>query len=120
MACLDQNQNDIACNDPDCTYGDCTNSVAVTGGVAASTVSPNPSVAGGVQSTSDFTQLAGVAGQWGATIAAIVGGQPVVTSKGQVRTGVAALAPTAQPMGGMGLILILGLVIVAIVVIGRK
>jgi hypothetical protein len=119
MACLDQNQNNIDCSSPECTYGDCTDSVAVTGGVAASTVSPNPAVYT-PSTANDLSSLANVAGQWGATIAGIVSGTPVVSGPQGVRTGIAAYPTTAQPVGGMGLLLILGLVVVAIVVIGKR
>jgi cobalamin biosynthesis Mg chelatase CobN len=121
--CLDQAQNAIDCSDPNCTYGDCnSSSVAVTGGVAASTVAPNPSIASAGSQATQLSQAFSTLGQWGATITSIATGQPTVSGPGGVRTGVAAVSP-AQSLSAsnpMMLILIIGAILLVVFVVAEK
>lgn len=121
--CLDQDQNDCDCSDPNCTYGDCLSggSVAVTAGATMSTVNPNPSINNSIGSAGGISQLASVFGQWGATIAGIATGQPTVVTAGGARTGVAAVSPSQSiAMGGSSMILLLIAAVVVVIIVADK
>lgn len=114
--CLDQAQNAIDCNDPNCTYGDCNpSSVAVTGGVAASTVAPNPTINAAGSSADSLSQAFSTLGQWGATITSIATRQPTVTTPGGIRTGYAAVAPSQMISGSPTMMILVVLAILAVV-----
>lgn len=94
-----------------------------------STVNANPSIYSGsdVSTADQVSQIAGTIGQWGATIASVVTGNPtsnVVTPSGQVRTlgaaGSTASYPTTSLGGNTGLLLLVGLVVVAILVFSEE
>lgn len=121
------------CNDANCVQGSDTDvngnvcddascapcgSVAVTGGYAATTVAPNPTVVPANASASNLTQMANVLGSWGATIAGIATGTPVVSSPYGVRTGVAAVNPaqtiTSNPTTMLLLVVVIVVVLVAV------
>ena len=131
MACIYGNCNDANCvqgtdtdvNGNPCDDASCSpcGSIAVTGGVPASTVAPNPSIAAANSSASQLTQMTAALGQWGATIAGIASGTPVISSPGGVRTGVAAVTPGQSLVSNPGSsIMILLVVVVVIVLIARK
>lgn len=131
MACTFGNCNDANCvqgSDTDvngnvCDDASCApcGSVAVTGGYAATTVAPNPTVVPANASASSLTQMANVLGSWGATIAGIATGTPVVTSPSGVRTGVAAVNPAQSITGNPTMMLMLvALVVVVVIVAVRK
>lgn len=89
------------------------------GGADLSTVDPNPSIYGSsdMSTAQDISTVANTAGQWGATIASIVSGNPVATvgtPGGGVRTIGAAGSTYNAPGTVMGinsttLLLVLGL-----------
>ena len=136
MACLYGNCNDANCangSDTDVNGNPCDDagcapcgSIAVTGGVAASTVSPNPSVysAGISSSASQMSQVGSVMGQWGATIAGIVTGTPTVVTARGAATGAAAVSPSQSLFGSTGSgsgILLLGIAaVVVLLLVTRK
>jgi hypothetical protein len=125
MPCMFGNCNDANCvagsdtdvNGNPCDDASCSpcGSVAVVGGIPASTVAPNPTIMAASGSATSLTQLGNVLGQWGATIAGIATGTPVVSGPTGFRTGVAAPSPfqssAAQPM------IMLLLVVVVVVVV---
>lgn len=114
--CLDQMQNSVDCSDPNCTYGDCNpDSVAVTGGVAANTVAPNPSIAAASGSASGLTQAFSTLGQWGATITSIAMGQPTVSGPQGVRTGVAAVSPYQRVSSSPVMMILIVVAVLAVV-----
>lgn len=135
MSCIYGN-----CNDANCANGESTDvngnpcddascapcgSIAVTGGVAASTVAPNPAVynAGTTSSAAQMSQMGSVMGQWGATIAGIVTGTPTIVTATGARTGAAAVSPTQSlfSTGGNGMIILLGAgVLIVLVLVMRK
>ena len=133
MACVFGN-----CNDANCVNGDTTDvngnpcddascspcgSIAVTGGVPASTVAPNPSISSAASNPGQLTQMTATLGQWGATIASIVSGTPSVIGPQGSRTGVASLTPNQIVGGNQGtmimIILLVGVVIV-VLAIGKR
>lgn len=120
--CLDQAENMTDCGSPDCTYGDCSaESVAQTGGVAANTVAPNPSISAAGGSANSITQLSATLGQWGATIAGIVTGQPTVSGPQGVRTGYAAVTPSQMAAGSPAMLILVGIVVLGVIlIVARK
>lgn len=126
------------CNDANCVNGDSTDvngnpcddaacapcgSIAVTGGVPASTVAPNPSIASAGSYPGQLTQMTATLGQWGATIASIVSGTPSVIGPQGARTGVASVTPNQMLAGNQGsmlmIVLLVGVVIV-VLAIGKR
>jgi hypothetical protein len=120
------------CNDANCVAGDSTDvngnpcddascspcgSIAVTGGAAANTVPPNPSINNQNSTVNALTQLTGAFGTWGATIAGIVTGVPTVSKQTGFSTGMSAgqLSPTLGVMGAGGLPF--GMIVVVVVII---
>ena len=102
---------------------DSINSIAYSAGADLSTVSPNPTVSsyGGSGSTDGLSALANTAGQWGATIASIVAGQPAVVTSSGARVGAMAVAPVSSTLGGStGLILLVLGAVVLFVILGGK
>lgn len=94
-----------------------------------STVAANPSVYSGsdVSTADQISQISGTIGQWGSTIASIVTGNPVATvqTPGGVQTiGAAGSTYQSAPMSTLGnnagMILVLGVIVVAIILIGKK
>ncbi len=136
MSCIYGNCNDANCaggadtdvNGNPCDDSGCApcGSVAVSGGIAASTVSPNPSIygTGTTGSAQSMSQVGAVMGQWGATIAGIVSGTPTVVTSSGARTGAAAVSPSQyNAMGitsGNSGILLLGIAAVVLIVLMRK
>jgi hypothetical protein len=102
------------------------NSVSVSGaldtsGASMSSVTANPTIQPATHdsTTSDISQLANVAGQWGATIAGIVSNTPVqVTSKGAT-TGVKGVSGFPMSTGSGSLLLII-IVVVVVILATRK
>lgn len=82
---------------------------------AVATVNPNPTIPNSNSSgvLNDFTQLAGVAAQWGTTFANIFGGQQRTVAP----TGVGIAQAPANPT--MTLLLLGGAILVVVLVIRR-
>lgn len=125
------------CNDANCAAGSDTDvngnpcddaacapcgSVAVTGGVAATTVAPNPSINSVGSNPNSLTQAFSTLGQWGATITSIAAGQPTVSGPGGVRSGAAALTPSQYltGSGGGSMLLIIAVIVVVVVLVANK
>ena len=127
MACQYGNCNDANCaagQDSDVNGNPCDDascppcgSIAVTGGVPATTVAPNPSIIASSANASTLTQMSSVLGQWGATIAGIATGTPTVVSPQGARTGAAAVTPNQLLAGGNNSMMLLLLVVVGVVVV---
>jgi hypothetical protein len=84
---------------------------------AIATVNPNPTIPNSNSSgtLADFTQLANVAGQWGATIASMFGGsRPTVVPQG---TGLASANSTSNTTMTL---LLFGVVILGVVLVVKK
>lgn len=135
MSCMYGNCNDANCVDGQtsdvqgnpCDDADCApcGSVAVLAGPPMTTVLPNPSIPNSwttVAPSTNYTQMAGVLGQWGATIAGIVSGTPVSSTPTGFRTGVAAAPPLSfgTSSAGGSTILILLLVVVVVIMVGSR
>lgn len=97
-------------------------------GADLSTVTPNPEVVsyGGTDTADQISQISNVAGQWGATIASIVSGNPVATvatPTGGVRT-IGAAGSTYQTgsvlSGNGSMLLLLGVLLVVVVLIVKE
>lgn len=95
------------------------------GGADLSTIDPNPTVTGyGDSAAADnFTQIANTAGQWGATIASIVSGNPVaaVSTPTGVRTiGAAGSYTTGPTMGNSGLLILVLIGVVVVILVMKE
>lgn len=102
------------------------NSVSVSGaldtsGASMSSVTANPTIQPATHdsTTSDISQLANVAGQWGATIAGIVSNTPVRVNSQGATTGVKGVS--GLPMSSSsGAILLLVIVVVVVLLVAKK
>lgn len=85
-----------------------------------STVDPNPSIFGGADTSTmqDISTIANTAGQWGATIASVITGNPVaVTNQGQVVGAVGSQVVAPAQFSGTSMILLLAVVVVVILLV---
>lgn len=133
MACIYGNCNDANCaagSDSDVNGNPCDDascapcgSVAVTGGVPATTVAPNPTIVAANASGTQLSQVTNSLGQWGATITALATGQPTIIGASGARTGVAAATPGQLAFNTTSsipiLLLVVGIVVV-VLIIGKR
>lgn len=85
-----------------------------------STADPNPSIFGGADTSTaqDISTIANTAGQWGATIASIITGNPVaVTSSGQPVGALGSQVVAPGMTSGTSLILLLAVAVVIILLV---